>query len=123
MPGVLATLWTPSIAPTTALTLGTAGYGFVAVPKNMIHFTTATGAQGIARTGGINASTVINSNPLRITGLFGPGVYMARVGGRINGFLKAEATTPILISTPAGTARIIPYLVYVRWGYRGVAVK
>lgn len=43
VPGVFAALWTPEVAPTTAVTLATAGYGFVALPKNLMHFTTASG--------------------------------------------------------------------------------
>ena len=64
IPGVFAALWTPDVAPTTAITLATAGYGFVALPKNLVHFTTVAGAEGIAKTGMINATRV---------GLFGPG--------------------------------------------------
>lgn len=47
IPGMFAALWTPETAPKTAITLGTAGYGFAALPKNMIHFTTTAGARGI----------------------------------------------------------------------------
>ena len=107
VPGVFAALWTPEVAPTTAITLATAGYGFIALPKNLAHFTTITGAQGISSSGLINATRF---------GLFGPGVYMTKVGRPLNLFVQAKARTSILLKTPNGTARIIPYLVYVRWG-------
>jgi hypothetical protein len=107
VPGVFATLWTPGVAPTTAITLATAGYGFAALPKSLVHFTTVNGARGIAASGLINSTRF---------GLFGPGAYMANVGRPINLFVQAKARTPILLPTPSGTARIIPYLVYVRWG-------
>lgn len=107
IPGVFAALWTPEVAPTTAITLATAGYGFVALPKNLVHFTTAVGARGIA------TSATINSTRF---GLFGPGAYMAAIGRPINLFVRATARVPIYLATPAGTTRIIPYLVYVRWG-------
>lgn len=117
IPGGFAALWTPGVAPTTALTLGTAGFGFVNVPREMIHFTTAAGRAGILSSGAIRASTNIFKNAL-----FGPGVYMARLGRPINLFISEKSLVPIVISTPAGTARIIPYLVYVRWGLGPVAV-
>ena len=107
IPGVFAALWTPEVAPATAVTLATAGYGFAALPKNLVHFTTAAGARGIATSGSINATKF---------GLFGPGTYMAAVGRPLNLFVRAQARTPIFLSTPAGTIRIIPRLVYVRWG-------
>jgi hypothetical protein len=107
IPGVFAALWTPEVAPTTAITLATAGYGFAALPKNLVHFTTAAGA------GGITTSATINATRF---GLFGPGAYMAAVGRPLNLFVRAAARVPISLATPAGTARIIPYLVYVRWG-------
>jgi hypothetical protein len=107
VPGVFAALWTPEVAPTTAITLATAGYGFAALPKNLVHFTTAAGARGIA------ASATINSTRF---GLFGPGAYLTAVGRPLNLFVRAAARVPINIATPAGTTRIIPYLVYVRWG-------
>lgn len=116
VPGMFAALWTPDVAPTTAITLATAGYGFAALPRHLTHFTTAAGAQGIAATGVINASRA------GLSGIFGPGVYMARVGLPLNGFIKAQATVPIVLATPAGTVRIVPYLVYVRWGFGGVKV-
>ncbi|WP_217999665.1 hypothetical protein [Thauera butanivorans] len=116
VPGVFAALWTPEVAPTTAVTLATAGYGFVALPKNLMHFTTASGARGIAQSG------MIRSSRFGMSGIFGPGVYMARKGLPLNGFIKAQATIPIHLSTPAGTVRIVPYLVYVRWGVGGVRI-
>lgn len=116
VPGAFATLWTPDVAPTTALTLATAGYGFAALPKNLIHFTTAAGARGITQSG------IINSSRWGLQGIFGPGVYMARIGRPINGIIKASARIPIYLKTPAGTVRILPYLVYVRWGLDGVSI-
>ncbi|WP_225318676.1 hypothetical protein [Cellvibrio sp. KY-GH-1] len=113
VPGVFAALWTPEVAPTTAITLATAGYGFATLPKNLVHFTTAKGAQGIS------ASATINSTKF---GLFGPGVYMTSTGRPINLFVRAAAKTPIYLATPSGTARIIPYLVYVRWGLKPVVL-
>ena len=107
VPGVFAALWTPEVAPTTAVTLATAGYGFAALPRNLVHFTTGAGARGIAATGTINASRI---------GLFGPGVYMASVGRPLNLFVRATARVPIALATPAGTVRILPRFVYVRWG-------
>lgn len=107
IPGVFAALWTPEVAPTTAVTLATAGYGFVALPKNLAHFTTVAGARGIAASGAINATRF---------GLFGPGVYAAKIGRPLNLFVRSQARIPIYMSTPAGTVRIIPRLVYVRWG-------
>lgn len=47
---------------------------------------------------------------------------MARVGLPLNGFIKSGATVPIVLATPAGTVRIFPYLVYVRWGFGRVKV-
>lgn len=117
VPGVFAALWTPEVAPTTAITLATAGYGFAALPRHLTHFTTVAGARGIA------ASGIINSARFGLGGIFGPGVYMARVGLPLNGFIKATATVPILLATPAGTVRIVAYLVYVRWGFAGVKVR
>lgn len=117
IPGGFAALWTPGVAPTTAITLGTAGFSFVNVPRQMIHFTTAAGRAGILSSGVINASTNIFKNAL-----FGPGVYLARLGRPINLFISEKSLVPIVISTPAGTARIIPYLVYVRWGIAPVAI-
>ncbi len=116
IPGAFAALWTPETAPHTAITLGTAMYGFDGLPNQLTHFTTEAGAAGIARAGAINASRGTFAGIPRLGGLFGPGVYMARVGPPINLFIRAAARTPILLNTPAGTARIIPYLVYVRWG-------
>ncbi len=113
IPGVLAALWTPEVAPTTAITLATAGYGFAALPKNLVHFTTAAGARGITTSATINTTRF---------GLFGPGAYMAAVGRPLNLFVRATARVPIYLATPAGTARIIPYLVYVRWGIAPIAI-
>lgn len=113
IPGVFAALWTPDVAPATAITLATAGYGFAAVPKSLVHFTTTAGAGGIAASGVVNATRV---------GLFGPGVYMASIGRPINLFVRAKARIPILLETPAGTIRILPYLVYVRWGLAPVVL-
>jgi len=107
IPGVFAALWTPTTAPKTALTLGTAGYGFVGLPKTLVHFTTTKGVTGIIQSQSIKATTV---------GLFGPAVYLTRVGRPLNLFVRAKARTPIPVATPNGTARIIPYLVYARWG-------
>jgi len=107
IPGVFAALWTPETAPATAITLATAGYGFAALPKNLVHFTTVAGARGITASATINATRF---------GLFGPGTYMAAVGRPLNLFVRAAAKVPIYLLTPAGTVRIIPYLVYVRWG-------
>lgn len=36
--------------------------------------------------------------------------------------IKEIATVPIHLPTPAGTVRILPYLVYVRWGGRGLKI-
>jgi hypothetical protein len=113
VPGVFAALWTPETAPQTAVALATAGYGFAALPKNLVHFTTAAGSRGIAATDSINASKF---------GLFGPGVYMGSVGRPLNLFVRATAKIPIFVKTPAGTVRIIPRLVYVRWGLSPVIV-
>jgi hypothetical protein len=109
IPGAFAALWTPETAPSTAITLGTAIYGFGGLPGRLTHFTTTAGAEGIATSGAINASRGLG-------GMFGPGVYMARVGRPVNLFIRAASRTPILLNTPSGTARIVPYLVYVRWG-------
>jgi hypothetical protein len=109
IPGAFAALWTPETAPATAITLGSAVYGFSGVPQQLTHFTTTAGAAGIAEAGAINASRGLG-------GMFGPGVYMARVGRPLNLFIRAACRTPIVLNTPAGTARIVPYLVYVRWG-------
>jgi hypothetical protein len=113
IPGVFAALWTPEVAPTTAVTLATAGYGFAALPRNLVHFTTMSGARGIAASKSINATRF---------GLFGPGVYMASAGRPVNLFVRASARHPIFLDTPAGTVRIIPKLVYVRWGVVPVAL-
>lgn len=113
IPGVFAALWTPEVAPATAVTLATAGYGFAALPKNLVHFTTASGARGIATSGSIHATKF---------GLFGPGVYMAGIGRPLNLFVRATARHPIFLATPAGTVRIVPHLVYVRWGLAPIPV-
>ena len=113
IPGVFAALWTPEVAPTTAVTLVSAGYGFSALPKKLVHFTTAAGARGIVASGTINSTRF---------GLFGPGVYMGAIGRPINLFVRAKANIPVLLSTPAGTVRIIPRLVYVRWGIAPVVL-
>ncbi|MDA8456384.1 hypothetical protein M4R22_16595 [Acidovorax sp. GBBC 3334] len=117
VPGVFATLWTPDVAPTTATVLGSAGYGFAALPKHLTHFTTRSGAAGIARTGLIHASRAGAS------GIFGPGVYMARFGPPVNLMIREVATVPIVLPTPAGTVRILPYIAYVRWGAKGVRIQ
>jgi hypothetical protein len=109
IPGAFAALWTPETAPTTALTLGSAMYTFGGLPAKLTHFTTEAGAAGIASDGAILASRGLG-------GVFGPGVYMARLGPPLNLFIRAAARIPIMLETPAGTARIIPYMVYVRWG-------
>ncbi|CAM3553098.1 hypothetical protein [Paracidovorax anthurii] len=116
VPGVFAALWTPDVAPTTATVLGAAGYGFAALPKNLIHFTTEAGAAAIARTGAINSSRFIQQ------GIYGPGVYMTRIGRPLNLFIDKASRVPIHLPTPAGTVRIYPYFVYVRWGATGVKV-
>jgi hypothetical protein len=108
IPGVFAALWTPEVAPETAFTLGTAGFSFLRVPKTLVHFTSVAGARGITTSGVLNATKF---------GLFGPGAYLTKVGRPLNLFVRAAARTPIILETPAGTARIIPYLVYVRWGF------
>lgn len=114
IPGVFSALWTPEVAPQTALTLGSAGLGFVSLPKNLVHFTTAKGARSISTSAQINASRF---------GLFGPGVYLAATGRPLNLFVRAQAKTPISVSTPSGTVRIIPRLVYVRWGMSPIRIK
>ena len=55
--------------------------------------------------------------------MYGPGVYMARVGRPLNGIIKKQATVPIFLETPKGTVRILPYMIYVRWGYNGVKIR
>ena len=107
--GVFAAICTPDFATATALTLATAGYGFAAVPKNLIHFTPEAGARGIA-------ASVITINATRI-GHLGPERYLTAVGRPLNLFVRANARTPIYLATSAGTARIIPRLVYVRRGF------
>lgn len=82
----------------------------------LTHFTTEAGPAGIAETGAINASQGTFAGIPGLGGLFGPGVYIARVGPPLDLFIRAAARIPIALQTPAGTARIIPYLVYVRWG-------
>lgn len=114
IPGVFSALWTPEVAPQTTLTLGSAGLGFVSLPKSLVHFTTAAGARGITTSARINASRF---------GLFGPGVYLASTGRPLNLFVRAQAKIPISVSTPSGTVRIIPRLVYVRWGLSPILVK
>jgi hypothetical protein len=37
-------------------------------------------------------------------------------------FISEKSLVPIVILTPAGTVRIIPNLVYVRWGIGPVAI-
>lgn len=116
IPGAFAALWIPETAPKTALTLSIAAYTFAAVPRSLVHFTTEEGAAGIAASRAIYASRGFRA-------VFGPGVYMARIGRPINLFVQAVSRVPIVIATPAGTARIIPYLVYVRWGTDAVKLK
>ncbi|AVS73424.1 hypothetical protein [Paracidovorax cattleyae] len=84
--------------------------------RHLIHFTTQAGAAGIARTGMIRASSY------GLDGIFGAGVYMARIGRPLNGFIDKVSRIPIHLPTPAGTVRIVPYLVYVRWGTAGVKI-
>jgi hypothetical protein len=116
IPGAFAALWTPETAPKTALTIGSAVYTFGGVPARLTHFTTEAGAAGIADAGVINASRGAFAGIPGLGGLFGPGVYMARIGPPLNLFIRAASRVPIVLETPAGTARIIPYLVYLRWG-------
>lgn len=113
VPGAFAALWVPDTAPATATTLSLAAYGFVGVPRTLVHFTTAAGARGIAHTGAINATRI---------GLFGPGVYLTAIGRPLNLFVRAVAKTPLQVLTPGGTVRILPYLVYVRWGLAPLAL-
>ena len=42
--------------------------------------------------------------------------YLASVGRPLNLFVRATARVPIALATPAGTVRILPRFVYVRWG-------
>ncbi|WP_263146262.1 hypothetical protein [Pseudomonas sp. RIT-PI-AD] len=121
VPGVFAALLTPEVAPTTALTLGFAGYGFFGLPKNLIHFTTEAGAASVRASGIIRSSKFFSNGS--VTGMYGPGVYMARVGRPLNGIIKKQATVPIFLETPKGTVRILPYMIYVRWGYNGVKIR
>lgn len=118
IPGGFAALWTPEVAPVTALTLGAAGFSFVNIPKTLVHFSTTAGARGIVADSAINPSLNMLKNAL-----FGPGIYLARVGRPVNLFINRTSLTPIVISTPAGVARIVPYLVYVRWGVTPLAVN
>ncbi len=107
--GAISVLWTPDIAPATATTLTVAGYGFTALPKNLVHFASDAGTQGVAQSG------VLQANTWGLHGLFGPNTHIARAGRPISGQIKKAATHPILLNTPVGTARITPYLVHVRW--------
>lgn len=116
--GGFSALWTPGVAPVTALTLGSAGFSFVNIPRNLVHFSTPAGARGIMVDAAINPSLNMFKNAL-----FGPGVYLASVGRPLNLFINKTSLAPIVISTPAGVARIIPYLVYVRWGIAPLAVN
>ena len=116
VPGVFAALWTPEVAPQTALTLATAGYGFVGIPKHLIHFTTPVGATAI------RASGIVRASSFPTHGIYGTGVYMAAIGRPLNMIIAKQSTIPILLIAPAGTVRIFPYLVYVRWGARGVPI-
>lgn len=108
IPGAFAALWTPETAPKTALTIGSAVYTFGGLPARLTHFTTEAGAAGIAESGAINASRGAFAGVPGLGGLFGPGVYMARIGRPLNLFIRATARIPIVLQTPAGTARIIP---------------
>ena len=81
-------------------------YLFARVPTNLIHYTTATGAKGIAQDSFIRGGL----------GLFGKGVYMTKVGRPFNLFVPKNAIYPIFIDTPPWTARIIPRLIYLSWG-------
>jgi hypothetical protein len=113
IPGVFATLWTPEIAPTTAITLGTAGYGFVGLPKKLVHFTKPE-----------RVSAIVASQNLKPgMGLFGPGVYMTKLGRPLNLFVPHTSTIPVFLATPQGTVRILPRLVYVRWGFGRVPLR
>jgi hypothetical protein len=89
----------------------TLAYGVAKVPTQLVHFTTAAGARGIATDGFIEGGY----------GLFNPvvkGVYMTTVGRSVNLFVPAASTIPIAVIAPAWTARIIPYLVYLKAGAR-----
>ena len=103
--------WSKSIGAWTRDAELTAAYGFAGVPQQLTHFTTAAGAAGIAETGAIEGGY----------GLFNPffkGVYMARIGRPLNPFVPPFSLIPVEVSTPAWTARIIPYLVYLKAGAR-----
>ena len=113
IPRVFAALWTPNTAPSTAITLGTSSFGFFGLPKHLVHFTTIQGARGIATASSVNATRI---------GLFGPGVYMAKTGRPVNLFIQSTAKIPIYLPTPRGTVRIVPYLVYVRWGLSPIKI-
>ena len=70
-----------------------------AIPKTLTHFTTQTGAAGIAQTGAINASSA---------GLFGAGRYASSVGGYPRNFLVPQASTiGISITNTAGYIRTV----------------
>ncbi|MCF7855310.1 MAG: hypothetical protein K9N51_10975, partial [Candidatus Pacebacteria bacterium] len=81
-------------------------YMYGGVPASLTHYTTQAGARGIAQDGVIRGGA----------GLFGKGVYLTKVGRPVNLFVPAGSMVPIQVSTPAWTARIIPKLVYVKWG-------
>jgi hypothetical protein len=76
------------------------------LPPTMTHYTTKAGAEGIAKSGMIRGGW----------GVFGKGTYMTKIGPPMNPFVPSGSRVPINLPTPSGTVRILPRLVYVKYG-------
>lgn len=115
VPGAMAALWTPDFAPTTATVLGAEGYGFTALRKQLIHFTTKA-------CGGYCAFRRYQFQQVRDS----RNLWSGRVHG--TNWVSDQRVHRQGIAIPDlsphacryGTHR--PYLVYVRWGFKGVKI-
>jgi RHS repeat-associated protein len=76
------------------------------IPQNLTHFTTPAGYEAIMAEGVIRPGA----------GLFGKGVYATTVGRPLNLFVPNASRVPILLPSNQNVVRIIPKLVYVKYG-------
>ena len=77
------------------------------LPQTMTHYTTTAGKEGIMQSG------MINGGP----GIADRGVYMTTTQPfPVNPFVPPNSTVPVTFPTPDGTMRIIPGLIYIKYG-------
>jgi hypothetical protein len=79
----------------------------VAIPAELTHWTTATGAAGIAQSGRIFAGTGFQ--------LWGRGIYATTIEAALNPFVPAGSIIPVIVDG-SNFFRIIPGYVYLNGG-------